>query len=172
MMLRARLQPSLASFCSRRVPLRTLWGHVGSRPQSRRFNYATALRSNFPRSTPVAYSIALAVPTAQPPTPKTRLVRHATPSDIETAAAEPTNSSIVRLLQSLISVLDEWVLEPLLTVRRLAHILILFLPVLVTAPVIFVGKHVTKEGERSGTLWWFNFLAAQMERAGPTFIKV
>lgn len=171
-MFRARLQPSLAPLCRNRVPLRPL--HVHAFRQQAPRQCATAVRSNFPRHIPVLYSFALAVPTANSPTPKTATtaIRHATPSEIEAAGVEPSSSSIVQFLQRLISALDEWIVEPLLTVRRLAHIFILFAPVLLTVPITFFGKHVPKEGERSGTLWWYDFLAAQMERAGPTFIKV
>jgi aarF domain-containing kinase len=47
----------------------------------------------------------------------------------------------------------------------------LFIPIAVTVPIVFFGQKVN-ENERSGTLWWYDFLATQMERAGPTFIKV
>jgi len=29
-----------------------------------------------------------------------------------------------------------------------------------------------KEGERWGAVWWYGFLVHQMQKAGPTFIKV
>jgi aarF domain-containing kinase len=96
----------------------------------------------------------------------------ATPSEIE--YAESTHKSrflLVRICKSIIQFLDDWVLEPLLTVKRLTHILILFIPVAVAVPIVFFGQKAN-ENERSGTLWWYDFLARQMERAGPTFIKV
>ncbi|KAI9486245.1 MAG: ABC1 family protein [Benjaminiella poitrasii] len=99
----------------------------------------------------------------------------ATPSEIEHYESvhhhEPSRFFIIRLCQRLLVFLDDWVLEPLLTLRRLAHILILFSPVVVTAPVVFLGSRIDAQ-ERSGTLWWYEFLAKQMERAGPTFIKL
>lgn len=97
--------------------------------------------------------------------------RHATPSEIESASAEPSSHTLVRLFDRLLQFLDDYVLEPLLTLRRLLHILVLFTPVVLTTPAVFLGHQVTSE-ERSGTLWWYDFLSAQMERAGPTFIKV
>lgn len=96
----------------------------------------------------------------------------ATPSEIE--CAELTHESrflLVRVCKRIIQLLDDWILEPILTIRRLTHILVLFIPLALTVPIVFFG-HMDKENERSGTLWWYDFLATQMERAGPTFIKV
>ena len=96
----------------------------------------------------------------------------ATPSEIE--VAENTHQSkylLVRICKRIIQWLDDYVLEPILTVRRLAHILLLFTPVVITVPIVFFGQK-SEEQENSGTLWWYDFLATQMERAGPTFIKV
>ncbi|KAI7906313.1 ABC1 family-domain-containing protein [Cokeromyces recurvatus] len=76
------------------------------------------------------------------------------------------------MCQRLLTFLDDWILEPLLTLRRLAHIIILFTPVIATTPIIFLGAKANGTEERSGTLWWYDFLAKQMERAGPTFIKL
>jgi hypothetical protein len=96
----------------------------------------------------------------------------ATPSEIE--FAELTHESrflLVRICKRIVQFLDDWILEPILTLRRLTHILVLFIPIAVTVPIVFFGQKVN-ENERSGTLWWYDFLATQMERAGPTFIKV
>lgn len=96
----------------------------------------------------------------------------ATPHEIE--IAEDTHSSkylLIRICQHIIQALDTYIIEPFLTVRRLAHILLLFLPVVATVPVVFFGQKVDQQ-DKTGTLWWYDFLATQMERAGPTFIKV
>lgn len=99
-------------------------------------------------------------------------------------------SRVVRILRS-------HVLEPLLTARRFLYLCFLFVPVLVTAPMLLIGspgsgepkrkRSVSKyerklkrrrsrfgegEGERWGAVWWYNFMVRQMQRAGPTFIKV
>lgn len=96
----------------------------------------------------------------------------ATPSQIELVESQQvSNYKLVRIVQSIIRFVDQWVLEPILTLRRFAHILVLFIPVAVTVPIVFFGQKVDKE-DTTGTLWWYNFLATQMERAGPTFIKV
>ncbi|KAI8369631.1 uncharacterized protein BYT42DRAFT_585147 [Radiomyces spectabilis] len=95
----------------------------------------------------------------------------ATPSEIEVAAAQPSHSLLKRALQRLLEAIDDWILEPILTLRRFAHLLLLFLPVLATAPIMLYGRP-TSENERSGTIWWFDFFSTQMEKAGPTFIKL
>lgn len=136
------------------------------------------LRHNFSVHYPVMWAFAVTVPSVQsvPESTVNKVAlpqRHLSPAEIESAAADPPRTPIIRLLERILSFLDDWFLEPLLTLRRLSHILILFTPVALTAPVAFVGRRVpAEEGERAGTLWWFDFLAAQMERAGPTFIKV
>lgn len=97
----------------------------------------------------------------------------ATPSEIEQVQLHyKSKHKLVRICQHIIDWLDKWILEPILTIRRLTHILILFVPVVVTVPVVFFGEKNIKESQTQGTLWWFDFLAKQMERAGPTFIKV
>ena len=67
----------------------------------------------------------------------------------------------------------EWIYEPIATTLRFLHLIVIFVPVLVTIPVIFVGDRVPERSdERRGTLWWYLFLVNSMEKAGPTFIKV
>ena len=55
--------------------------------------------------------------------------------------------------------------ETLLTAKRFAALLAIFLPVIVTSPVLLLP-------ERWRGVWWYGLLVAQMESAGPTFIKV
>ncbi|KZT30839.1 ABC1-domain-containing protein [Neolentinus lepideus HHB14362 ss-1] len=63
--------------------------------------------------------------------------------------------------------------EPILTTRRFIHLVALFLPVLLTAPMLLVGIPEAKyDGDKWGAVWWYGFLVEQMERAGPTFIKL
>ncbi|OAD08241.1 hypothetical protein MUCCIDRAFT_151499 [Mucor lusitanicus CBS 277.49] len=78
---------------------------------------------------------------------------------------------LIRLCKRILQFLDDYLLEPILTLRRLTHILLLFLPVAITVPIVFFGQK-EDEDEKAGTLWWYDFLATQMERAGPTFIKL
>ncbi|EKM61327.1 uncharacterized protein PHACADRAFT_83337 [Phanerochaete carnosa HHB-10118-sp] len=98
-------------------------------------------------------------------------------NDIRKPPPEPTISSPAEPNRSLVSqvvcFLRDNVWEPILTTRRLVHLLILFVPVLLTSPMLLVGKP-EKElgGDRWGAVWWYEFLTAQMQRAGPTFVKL
>lgn len=83
--------------------------------------------------------------------------------------AEPNRS----FLSQILSFLRDNVWEPILTARRLVHLLFLFIPVLLTSPMMLVGKpEKNLGGDRWGAVWWYEFLTAQMQRAGPTFVKV
>lgn len=81
---------------------------------------------------------------------------------------------------SVLQVLNAYILEPFLTLVRFLHLAILFGPVIITAPMLFVGstprrrpgKPVAEQEEGWGAVWWYGFLVAQMERAGPSFIKL
>jgi aarF domain-containing kinase len=78
-----------------------------------------------------------------------------------------------RLVQEIHVFFYCYVYEPIATGVRFLHLVIIFLPVISTVPVIWFGRrNPDRGGERSGTLWWFDFLVSSMERAGPAFIKV
>ncbi|KAK3114906.1 hypothetical protein LTR53_006280 [Teratosphaeriaceae sp. CCFEE 6253] len=69
--------------------------------------------------------------------------------------------------------LDRWIVEPMATGFRFLHLVIIFVPVLATIPLIWFGERkADRDNERSGTLWWYGFLVASMERAGAAFIKL
>lgn len=73
-----------------------------------------------------------------------------------------------------------YILEPILTFFRFLHLAALFGPVILTSPMLFVGKvekrrrgkPIDGEDENWGAVWWYGFLVKQMERAGPSFIKL
>jgi aarF domain-containing kinase len=66
-----------------------------------------------------------------------------------------------------------YVYEPIATGFRFLHLTIIFLPVLVSVPVMWIGRrNPDRNNQRWGTLWWFDLLVKSMERAGPAFIKV
>ncbi|KAI9300044.1 hypothetical protein BJ944DRAFT_257988 [Cunninghamella echinulata] len=90
---------------------------------------------------------------------------------IQNTNKKTKKKKMLRLLHSFLRFLDEWLLEPILTLRRLLHILLLFTPVIITSPAIFLGSPVN-DNDKSGTIWWYGFIAAQMEKAGPSFIKL
>ena len=83
--------------------------------------------------------------------------------------AEPERHIFYRILD----LLNDKIWEPLLTGRRFIYLLFLFVPVLLTSPMLLVGHPDEKLlGDRWGAVWWYGYLTAQMQRAGPTFVKV
>ncbi|PSS05440.1 hypothetical protein PHLCEN_2v3820 [Hermanssonia centrifuga] len=91
--------------------------------------------------------------------------------------SEPTINSPAELdrsmLSRIVSLLRDNIWEPILTARRFIHLLVLFLPVFVSAPMLLVGTPEPRlGGDRWGAVWWYGFLTTQMQRAGPTFIKL
>lgn len=69
--------------------------------------------------------------------------------------------------------LEDYIIEPIATGLRFLHLVIIFVPVIVTIPAIWLGaRKADRDNERSGTLWWYGFLVSSMERAGAAFIKV
>ncbi|GAA5937322.1 Cqd1p [Sporobolomyces koalae] len=87
------------------------------------------------------------------------------------------------ILRRCFRVIREYLLEPISTSLRFLHLAFLFLPVLVTAPILALeliddskvvkGRRREKRTrERRTTRWWYRLLVHQMEWAGPTFIKL
>ena len=78
-----------------------------------------------------------------------------------------------RLWEAIYLYVDTLIVEPIATTFRFLHLVIIFVPVLGTMPLIWLGRRQkNRDNERSGTLWWYSFLVRSMERAGPAFIKV
>ncbi|WRT63335.1 uncharacterized protein IL334_000240 [Kwoniella shivajii] len=74
-----------------------------------------------------------------------------------------------------------YVFEPLATLFRFFHLAFLFGPVILSTPMLLIGKPSKRrrnsgkpvvEEENWGAVWWYGFLVKQMERAGPSFIKL
>lgn len=66
-----------------------------------------------------------------------------------------------------------YIYDPIATGFRFVHLVVVFLPVIITVPAIWFGNRIEARKEtRTGTLWWYRFLVRAMERAGPAFIKV
>lgn len=95
------------------------------------------------------------------------------PEIVALSANEPTYG-VLKLAQM-------YILEPILTFFRFIHLAILFGPVIITAPMLYIGrpdrprrrgKPVAEDEENWGAVWWYAFLVRQMERAGPSFIKL
>jgi aarF domain-containing kinase len=78
-----------------------------------------------------------------------------------------------RLWKTVVYVLDQYIYEPVATGFRFLHLLIIFVPVISTVPLVWIGsRQKDRDDERGGTLWWYSFLVSSMERAGPAFIKL
>ena len=78
-----------------------------------------------------------------------------------------------RVWRELVFVIDQYIYEPLATGFRFLHLVFIFVPVILTVPIIWIGRrYKDHDNERGGTLWWYGFLVHSMERAGPAFIKV
>ncbi|KAL9934522.1 hypothetical protein V8E36_006297 [Tilletia maclaganii] len=102
----------------------------------------------------------------------------------EKEAQSAKRNPIVRLFMRIHAFLRTHIIEPVGTGKRFLVLVFLFAPVILTMPMLFVGRRreggrrrgrrVAKreEGQRWGAMWWFSFLVKQMERAGPTFIKL
>lgn len=78
-----------------------------------------------------------------------------------------------RLRHKVVYFLDLYVWEPLCTGFRFIHLALIFVPVILAVPAIWIGRRQRdRNNERAGTLWWYGFLVKGMEWAGPAFIKV
>lgn len=78
-----------------------------------------------------------------------------------------------RVRHGIVLYLDVYIWEPLCTGFRFLHLVAIFVPLILSVPALWIGKRDEKrDNERSGTLWWYDFLVKSMERAGPAFIKV
>lgn len=83
------------------------------------------------------------------------------------------DTGLRRLRRQVVLFLDLYIWEPICTGIRFLQLAAIFVPVIVTVPVMWIGKrHPDRDNERSGTLWWYSFLVQAMEWAGPAFIKV
>lgn len=88
----------------------------------------------------------------------------------ERARNEP--NELMKILHSIVSLVDTYLWEPICTGTRLLHLLVIFVPVIFAVPVMWAGgRRPDHDNERSGTLWWYAFLVRSMEWAGPAFIK-
>lgn len=96
----------------------------------------------------------------------------ASKQELEKAVNED-KTGVPRWAQEVVLFLDVYIWEPLCTGLRLCHLVVIFVPVILSVPAIWFGRRQPDQNdERSGTLWWYNFLVWGMEAAGPTFIKV
>ena len=90
-------------------------------------------------------------------------------SQLMIMSPDEEDRTILSRLYSLI----EKLLEPLFTARRFIHLFCIFVPVIVSSPMLLIGQSdQDHQGDGWGALWWYDQLTLAMQRAGPTFIKV
>ncbi|KAB5582813.1 hypothetical protein GE09DRAFT_1076574 [Coniochaeta sp. 2T2.1] len=83
------------------------------------------------------------------------------------------DTGLRRIRHHIVLFLDLYIWEPLCTGVRFLQLAAIFVPVIITVPVMWLGKRQRDhDNERSGTLWWYGFLVRAMEWAGPAFIKL
>ncbi|KAK6454948.1 ABC1 family protein [Scheffersomyces xylosifermentans] len=82
--------------------------------------------------------------------------------------------SVVRILYYVRFKLEDYVIDPLITIARFMELSLIFLPVLLTSPICWFGKRNLKSGEvvRSGAKLWYTYLRWSAEIAGASFIKL
>jgi aarF domain-containing kinase len=96
----------------------------------------------------------------------------ASPPSINPTIFSPSESHHSVSARVLVLLRDN-IWEPLLTAARFIHLFILFIPVIVSSPMLLIGKPEKRyRGDRWGAVWWYGLLVGKMEAAGPTFIKV
>jgi len=95
--------------------------------------------------------------------------RRFTDQDTIGSSTEPQHSFYFRIIGGL----QNFIWEPILTARRFIHLFCLFVPVIITIPMLLVGSPDKQlQGDRWGAVWWYDLLVKRMQAAGPTFIKV
>ncbi|KAJ6015727.1 hypothetical protein N7540_010318 [Penicillium herquei] len=88
-------------------------------------------------------------------------------------SVSPGSHGLSWACESLSVVFYCYIYDPIATGIRFLHLFVIFMPVIVTVPAIWLGRTIgSNNGARSGTLWWYRFLVKAMERAGPAFIKL
>lgn len=136
----------------------------------------------------VAVGLALRLNTSSADNQQEELDQHSqfakSVEELETEERRLHGNVIIRWLYVVGDALHYYIIEPLGTTKRFIVLVLLFAPVILTMPMLLVGRRreggrrrgrrvpKTEGGQRWGALWWYAFLVKQMERAGPTFIKL
>ncbi|KAI5794396.1 atypical/ABC1/ABC1-C protein kinase [Peziza echinospora] len=173
--------PSLQRNLHTLTPNATGGASSGSRASKARYTLLSAAAASIALLTPSALAERSdhihGGPHSETTTPEQRMLLAST-SELEESRRKRLQGPedayrITRIWRRVLLFWCDWVYEPLATTLRFAHLVVIFVPVLATIPVIYVGERLPKKSnERTGTLWWYTFLINSMERAGPTFIKL
>ncbi|OAA70558.1 abc-1 [Cordyceps fumosorosea ARSEF 2679] len=86
---------------------------------------------------------------------------------------DDNDRGLSRLAHEVLLFVDLYIWEPLFTGVRFLHLVAIFVPVIASVPIIWLGRRIPeRDDERQGTLWWYALLVKAMELAGPAFIKL
>ncbi|KAK5635405.1 hypothetical protein RRF57_011117 [Xylaria bambusicola] len=179
----------LARFCARQITLRVRAEHVPANLGRSFSTFRYVLSRSAPRRQYQAKGIILkaavngALGTAAfvklsekdnggtEHTAEGRMLKASTQELEKTVDEDKTGIS--RWAEEVIIFLDLYIWEPLCTGFRFFQLVVIFVPVILSVPAIWFGsRQPDQNNEKSGTLWWYNFLVWGMETAGPAFIKV
>lgn len=84
------------------------------------------------------------------------------------------SSFLVRLFYHIKYAFTDYLVDPCITIARFVELAFIFVPVLLAAPICWIGSKDGKTGEkvRSGARLWFKYLRWSAEHAGASFIKL
>lgn len=79
-----------------------------------------------------------------------------------------------RLFYRLKFTLEDYVIDPFVTVVRFLELATIIFPLIFASPICWIGRkdRETKDGSRYGARMWFRYLRWSAELAGPSFIKL
>ena len=97
--------------------------------------------------------------------------------DLSTAEAKDRVPDFLRrsgkIRKGIYLFIDHYLIEPFMTGVRFLHLVIIFVPVILAVPALYLGpRQPDRDNERAGALWWYGYLVWSMEKAGATYIKV
>ena len=160
----------IGRLCVRQARPRIAQAICRSRPHVRELSTRTQYSRGGPGWRPPRNSIVLAAVLS----PAAFIELSEEPGDGETGEERMLEASREELAATILYLLvDRYLIEPVATGFRFLHLVVIFVPLIITVPAIWLGpRNKKRENERSGKLWWYAFLVKSMERAGPAFIKV
>ena len=91
--------------------------------------------------------------------------------EIKAKREKEVSRKYVGILLRIRYLVQDYILEPLITLSRLCELTILFFPVILSYPIVFFG-HRNRKGEHAGALRWYKFVRIAAETAGASFIKL
>ncbi|CAN3359984.1 hypothetical protein DICA3_D08108 [Diutina catenulata] len=83
-----------------------------------------------------------------------------------------TGSWILRLAFHVRFAIEDWVLDPIVTLARFIQLSSIFVPVVLLYPICWFGRRRKGYTVRSGALLWYRIMRWAAETAGASFIKL